>query len=47
MKPKNCILWPNVLLVKLGYVILINGRTWLTLREMEESGPMGQKEEAD
>lgn len=32
--------------VKLGYVILINGRTWLTLREMEESGPMGQKEKA-
>ena len=31
--------------VKRGHVIRINGRIWMTLEEMEESGPMKDKEE--
>lgn len=31
--------------VKRGHVIRINGRIWMTLEEMEDSGPMKDKEE--
>lgn len=28
--------------VKQGWIISINGRTWMSLEEMEKSGPMGE-----